>query len=368
MKKFTIPILTLAAGVAGGWFGRPHWQPAAEAGHSPGAIAEPVNFSPAAPPTQPSAAPAAKETEKITAAAKATLANFRDLLKTERNPARASVKILTMLDGMDAAAVTALAGQLNHSVHDWGDSQSGVLLQLVYGKLAELDPAKAMQTAMKAKDQWSRVTAASAVIEQLARSNPGAAEAALEKFPPGYLRKNIVARLAGTLARTNGPAAVAMMQRMKTPPNDWSWHSLYSSWAGQDPAAAAASLMTMPRQMALNHMDAIAGTWARREPGAAMAWAQSLTEPAQRNAALRGAISAIAQTDPAQAAALAAARPAGERRTLLSSIASSMAQADGPGAIAWAQSLTDPLERQRCLTVVAQATGWADTDSARQAL
>jgi len=367
MKKLAIPFLTLTAGTVAGWFGRTPWlPPAAHDNRASVTSAVPADVAPALPAPQASAAPVAAA-EKV-AAAKATLTNFRDLLKTERNPARASVKILTMLDGMDAAAVTALAGELNHTSNDWADSQSGVLMQLVYGKLAELDPSKAMQTAMKAKDQWSRVTAAGAVIEQLARSSPGAAEAALEKFPQGYLRKNVIARLAGTLARTDGPAAVAMMQRLKMPPGDWSWRTLYSSWAAQDPAAAAASLLTMPRQTALNHMDAIAGTWARREPGAAMAWAQSLTEPAQRNAALRSAISAIAQSDPAQATALAAARPAGERRTLLSSIASSMAQADGPGAIAWAKNLADPIERQRCLAAVAQSTGWADTDSAREAL
>lgn len=365
MNKLLFPTLTLAAGLAVGWFGHHHWQTRA---------ATVRNIRDAGPPPATSAPPEAiptgtQEAEpREKAAAAASLADCRQLLKSERNPARASVKILAMLDGMDAAAVSALAGQLNHTVSDWSDTQSGTLLQLIYGKLAELDPAGAMQTALLAKDNWGRMNAAGAVIEQLARSNPAAAEAAIEKVPNGFLRKSVAARLAGTLAQSDGPGAVAMLQRMKTAPNDWPWRSLYTSWAAYDPAAAAASLQTMPRQTALGQMDVIASTWARREPDAAMAWAKSIADPAQRNAALRGAIGVVAQSDPQQATALAAAQPAGERRTLLTHIASSMAEADAPAALAWAQSLTDPIERQRSLAAVVHSAGWTNPAAAREAL
>ncbi len=43
---------------------------------------------------------------------------------------RASVKILTMLDSMDAAAITALAGELSNTANGWTDPRSGILLQL----------------------------------------------------------------------------------------------------------------------------------------------------------------------------------------------------------------------------------------------
>ena len=44
-----------------------------------------------------------------------------------------------------------------------------------------------------------------------------------------------------------------------------------------------------------------------------------------------------------------------------------MADADGPGAIAWAQALTDPGDRQRSLAAVARSTGYSDIATAQAA-
>ncbi len=106
----------------------------------------------------------------------------------------------------------------------------------------------------------------------MARTNPAAAAAAAEKFPPGYLRRGLVANLSSTLAQTDGPAAVAILQQMKVPPNDWAWSQLYGSWAIHDPASAATQLLTMPRRAALNNVDSLAAAWAKRDPAAATAW------------------------------------------------------------------------------------------------
>ncbi len=364
MKKLLVPSLTLAAGFAAGWF-LPKSQPPPAAAAAAAVASQPADA--ALPLPGIAAAVPDKSPEGKAAAAKASLTACRDLLKTERNPARASVKILTMLDSMDAAAITALAGELSNTASGWTDPRSGILLQLAYGKLAELEPAKALEAAMKTKDMWSRVTATNAVLEQMARTNPAAAVAAAEKFPPGFLRRGLVANLASTLAQTDGPAAVAILQRMKVPPNDWAWSQLYGSWAIHDPASAAAQLLTMPRRAALNNVDSLAAAWAKRDPSAAMSWAQGLTDPALRSSALRNTISTIAQSDPARATALAMARPAGERRNLMTGIAGSMADTDGPGAIAWAQGLTDPGERQRCLAAVASSSGSSDISTAQTA-
>ena len=361
MKKLLVPALTLTAGFAGGWF-IPKPQPP-----SPASLAEAPPASVVAPPAPP-AAVADKTPEGKAAAARASLAQCRDLFKSEKNPARATVKMLAVLDGMDAAAITALAAQLGNSSGGWSDAQSTTLLTLVFGKLAELSAPAALQTAMQSKDMWSRITAASAVVEQMARTNPAAALAAVDKLPQGFLRSNVLASAASAIARDDGPAAVAMLQRAKVPPNDWAWNAMLGSWAAHDPSGAAAQLLTLPRQTALGSMDRIAAAWAKSDPSAAMSWAQSLSDPALRRSALSNTITTIAQRDPEQATALAAAQPAGERRLLMTGIASSLARADGTGALAWAQALTDPQERQRCLSAVADGAGYNDTDTARAAV
>src|SRR5204862_458238 len=83
-----------------------------------------------------------------------------------------------------------------------------------------------------------------------ARANSAEAEAAVQKLPLCELRTNALAKLASALAQTDGPAAVAMMERLKLPPRDWAWRSLFRSWAANDPVAASTSLATMPRQVA----------------------------------------------------------------------------------------------------------------------
>lgn len=363
MKKLLVPAIALTAGAAGGWFLRgpqsPHSSTSVPAGGG-----EPASASaPSLPDAKSDAAP-----EGAAAGAKTSLAACREIAKAERNPARATVKILALLDSMDAAGVQALAQQCGREQSGWWDESSGMVLNLVYTRLAELSPASAMQSAMQTKDQWTRMAAAGAVAVQLARTNPAMGEAFVQKMPPGYLRRNLTADFAGALAKADGAGALAFMQRMKVPPNDWSWNRFLSSWAGDDPAAASASLAGLPHQVALNNADAIAGAWARRDPGAALTWAQSLKDNAQRRSALGVAIGVIARDDPERATALAAAQPAGERRTMLQSIASSMASADGPAAVKWAESLTDPAERQRSLAVIAGEIRYSDLDTARAAI
>ena len=365
MKKLLVPALTLAAGFVGGWFiPKPLVAPPAASA----AVAAPPAALVPVPAANATATPDKSPEAKATAAA-ADLSQCRAVLKAEKNPARATVKLLAMLDGMDAASVSALAAELTRTASaNWYDAQSATLTSLVFGKLAELDAPAALRTAMQTKDLWGRLSASSAVLEQMARTSPAAAVAAAEKFPPGYLRRNLIANLASSVAQRDGPAALDILQRMKVPPNDWAWGQMVGVWANHDPAGAAAQLLTLPRQTALNSVDSLAAAWAKRDPAAAMTWAQALTDPALRRSALSNTISTIAQSDPQQATALANAQPAVDRRELLGGIARSMAQTDGPGAIAWAQAIADPQERQRCLWAVAQGAGFADSTTAREAV
>jgi hypothetical protein len=367
MKKLLVPALTLTAGFAGGWFLQKRQAPGpVEA--SAAAATSLMAPAPAAKGATPAAPAPDKSPKGKATAAGATLDEFRDLLKKEKNPARATVKMLAILDGMDIASITALAGQASETSNGWFDAQTSSLLPVVYGKLAELDPTVALQTAMQSKEMWGRLAAASVVVEQLALTNPAIAAAAIESFPAGYLRRNLIANAAAAIARSDGPAAVAMLQHAKIPPNDWTWNQMIGTWAARDPGGAAAQLLALPRQAALHNVDSLTAVWARRDPSAAMTWSQSLTDPALRRSALGSTISAIARSDPRHAISLASAQPAGDRRMLMTGIASSFAEADGPGAIAWAKTLTDPQERQRCLCAVVEGTGYADIDTARAAV
>jgi hypothetical protein len=365
MKKALLPAATLVTGLAAGWFGHQYWVPPAGTGQSSphgkfGIVTAPVAV-------QPIQESAAKEIPPGGNAAAATLTAWHNLLKKEPNDIRSLGKILATLDSMKPEDIFAIAVQLTSRGNLWDEDESQ-LRRVLFSKLAELDPDRALTTAMGAKDHWSRLNGLIPVIQRLSDNDPAAAEAAVLKIPQGQMRMELAARLASFMAQTDGPGAAAMLTRLKLPSGDASWSSLYSSWAASDPGAASAALMALPRDAALRSLSSMCEAWALRDPSGAVAWARSLTDPAMRSSALLTTITSLAQSNPGEATALASAQPVGERRNLLTRIADSLAAADGPKAIEWTKSLTDPAEHQRCLARIVYSASRADIASAKEAI
>jgi hypothetical protein len=357
----TVPLLVAlaASGFAAGWYGRPVPQT------TPRTAGMPHSTTPAAP-----GAPVPNAADRAVAAAAVSgdVAELRRILKNERNPARASARIVTALDTLDSATLTSMAVSLSASGSDW-DGETTQLQQLIFGRLAELDPAGALQTALALKSPWLRSGAVHSVVKATAATDPALAESMLDQLPKGWTKRSALSGLAEVMARTDGAAAMQMLQRQKVSSNDWSaWESLFTSWTESNPRAASAALAGLPPQTARNVVDSIATTWAKSDPDATLAWVATLKESPHHRAALSSAVALIAQNDPEKAQALANSCPPGDRRVILQSIASGMTASDSKGALAWAGTLTDPVERQRCLAAIAGSSGFRDLDAARSAL
>ncbi|HEX2746404.1 MAG TPA: hypothetical protein VHM91_00285 [Verrucomicrobiales bacterium] len=358
MKLRMVPLLAAAsaAGIsfAAGWYCKP---------------AGKVSPGTGPPPLVQEKTPAAKKPDTTASAARSgDVKTLRRLLKEERNPARAAARILSALDGLDLPALTQMAANLASTGNEY-DRDSWQLQQLIFGRLAEIDPAQAMQTALAVKSTYLRSGAISAVIQATAATDPEGAEHMVAQMPGGWLRRSALSSLAEVMARTDGPAAMQMLERQRVARGDWSaWGTLFRSWTDHDPRAAAAALSSLPPQTARNAVDDVAAQWARNDPDAALAWVDTLKDSPLHRDALRSTVAVIAQQDPEKAQALAASCPAGDRRLVLQSVASAMAESDSKSALSWAGGLTDPLERQRCLATIASSCGYRDTDAARSAL
>jgi len=361
MSTRTVPLLVIvtAAGFAAGWYVRPVPQTTSGTAILPPAAAPAATGPPA---------PDAADRAVAAAAGKGDVAELRRILKTERNPARASARIVTALDTLDSAALAGMAVSLSAAGSDW-DSDTSQLQQLIFGRLAELDPSGALQTALALKSPWLRSGAVHSVVKATAATDPALAESMLEQLPKGWTKRSALSGLAEVMARTDGAAAMQMLQRQKVSSNDWSaWESLFSSWTESNPRAASAALAGLPPQTARNVVDSIAGTWAKSDPDATLAWVASLKGSPHHRAALSSAVARITQNDPEKAQALANSCPPGDRRVVLQSIAEGLSVSDNKGALAWAGALTDPVERQRCLAAIANSSGYRDLDAARSAL
>jgi len=91
-----------------------------------------------------------------------------------------------------------------------------------------------------------------------------------------------------------------------------------------------------------------------KNPGLAVLWANELTEGPARSALLQRAAATLAGSDPAAALALSAQVPENERRQFTDSVYAGWATHDTAAALQWAEQLTDPAERDAALQAIRQ--------------
>jgi hypothetical protein len=138
--------------------------------------------------------------------------------------------------------------------------------------------------------------------------------------------------------------------------------TILQSWASTDPANAAKYFTEHPGDFAMmggfggggpggggdNAASVIATEWAKLDPDAAIAWANSLSGNSQ-SGALRSIISELAGTDPTKAAQIASTLTGGEQARAYGDIAEKMAAKDFASAEAFINGL--PAEvRDRALS------------------
>ena len=104
-------------------------------------------------------------------------------------------------------------------------------------------------------------------------------------------------------------------------------NQVFSAWAMQDPAAAAAAAAELPFKQRQDAMTALAGTWAWKDPRGAMAWAKSITDPQMSSQALSNIFPALVREDPQMAASEWRALPRKQQREQLHEMTSGWAQA-----------------------------------------
>jgi len=154
--------------------------------------------------------------------------------------------------------------------------------------------------------------------------------------------------------------------------------TILQSWASVDPANAAKYYSQNPREFAM--MDAmgggrggpmggqgassiIASEWAKQDPAAALAWANSLT--AGKGQAMSAVVSEVAKSDPKKAAEMLASMDPTDRPGAYRSVAAQYGALDFPSAQSWIRTL--PAEDQAA-ALASAIGGLSGTDPAKAAL
>jgi hypothetical protein len=132
--------------------------------------------------------------------------------------------------------------------------------------------------------------------------------------------------------------------------------TILQSWASVDPANAAKYYADNPREFAMMGMMGggrgpmggqggaaiIASEWARQDPAAALAWANTLTT--EKSQALSAVVGEVAKNDPKKAAEMLAGMSGGDLRDAYQRVATAYGSSDFNEAQAWIRTL--PADQQ----------------------
>jgi hypothetical protein len=184
--------------------------------------------------------------------------------------------------------------------------------------LAARDRERALAWAGALPNAAERLAARQAIVGRLAEDDPEAAAAVLASLAPQDLPADLRDELDRQIAETwlasdpeRGAAWIASL------PSDRVTDEVLREWAAADPAGAAAFLERHRGSTSFDEFSpeayshAAAGL-ARKDPEAALAWAERIGEPSAREWSRNAALSTWTETDPeaaARAAGTRAARP-----------------------------------------------------------
>ena len=244
---------------------------------------------------------------------------------------------------MKVQAMAAVAEVLAHSDPQFLAAQAATmpstrssreLIQELTSTWAATDVYSALAWAEKLPEGLSKNDALAIIRSQLGRQNPEEAAAQLSQLPPGDSRNSLISNLAAqwglrdpaqatawanslppaekTLAMSGLAGAWAQCDPIaagnlvvKLPEGEAQNQAALAvalSWAGQNPAAAAAWVLQFPEVTLQQGIREVVNTWANMDSGQALDWVKALPEGTTRDAALKSYVESIAYWTPDKAA------------------------------------------------------------------
>lgn len=177
------------------------------------------------------------------------------------------------------------------------------------------------------------------------------------------LRRHI---LVSRFAELDPRTAMTYVETLSGAEHDDQATNVLSTWASNDPNAAASHLQSTALNGGLASSEdramaaSVASEWAKKDPAAALKWCATLPEEVRGEA--RGRILVgMAAGNPTLAAQYASTLPAGyERAEAMQPLASQWAQSSPLQAASWVQSLSDPNEQAQAAGGLVSA--WMNSD------
>jgi len=208
--------------------------------------------------------------------------------------------LLTNLSNTDPTAALTYIGSLPQI------AQRGNYYATALGAYAQTDPTSAMDWLNKNLTGHEHDAALSGVVSQLAKTDPASAANYYSQMPPGGPRDSITVAIADSLATQDTPAALAWVQNLPADTADTvrsqAMKAVITSWKNLDPVAAANFMQNLADDPTMSGpAGGVAYAYAQNDGPGALAWAQSLPAGPTQDNAVRSSLTGLAQVDPATA-------------------------------------------------------------------
>ena len=254
-----------------------------------------------------------------------------------------------------------------------------LLLDIVYQRYAELDPASAAQWVVTAKTgpDFSPFNFAKLAIAHWVKKDPNTVAAWLKAMENRAFATGLSTQMLSELAKVDPAAALRTFgpDLWNNGKNVWSLRPALTLWAQRDPAAMLAWVLAQPRKndrqlgwwigeisaganpqalLAIiiaqpslpareSTMRQVLEKWSLKEPAAALAWAQSIPDRHQRNELLEQLSYQDTDGNHKQILSFALALPEGKNRIeRIGDLLGNWAGRDPTSTLAWIRDQKDP--------------------------
>lgn len=268
---------------------------------------------------------------------------------------QARMTLMSALTQQDPLAAWQLAQTMPRSGEPYQDPRFQVIQNW-----ANTDPQAALRAALEIPEQTVRNNALSSAISSWSRNDfSGALQYALSVQDSG-LRSDVLRAMSMNPSGDRAKLLDAVIEHMPAGDNfQQAISGIFSSWARENPAAAAAGVSKLPPGRIYSQaVSNIASQWASSgNPEEVLRWANGLPEGEPRRNALHSVFSNWSGDQPEKAIAAAASMSPDERRNVHRAIAQGWSRRDPEAVLRWAGSLSDSDERR---DIVQNAVGnWA---------
>ncbi len=204
------------------------------------------------------------------------------------------------------------------------------IMEVLGKRWVESNPREAVEFASRST---SSLNLLKGMLQEWCNTSPRDVLAWIQSHPASSNNRTFILHgIVETLAQTDPQNSLALL-KSKFAPGEWNPSGFFSSWAERDPRSAAAAAASLTGELRGTALRAVASLWVSSDPGSAINWANTISNPS-------------------------------DRKELVESIGKTWASINPQEAISWARGISDEAAARNIFSAAVAHLAETDIDSA----